>query len=28
MRNDEDKRRLAATSLDFVDALAVSLRNS
>jgi LPPG:FO 2-phospho-L-lactate transferase len=28
MRNDEDKRRLAATTLDFVDALTVSLRNS
>jgi LPPG:FO 2-phospho-L-lactate transferase len=28
MRNDEDKRRLAAITLDFVDALAASLRNS
>jgi LPPG:FO 2-phospho-L-lactate transferase len=28
MRNDEDKRRLAAITLDFVDVLAVSLRNS
>lgn len=28
MRNDADKRRLAATTLDFVDALASSLRHS
>ena len=28
MRNDDDKRRLAAEVLDFVDELAVSGRNS